>query len=292
MTEERKGEAFILTGALFWSFFPIVTVISLSTLKPLVSLGWSSLLAAVFFGVIIAVRGKWKEVTNRTALKYIVGIVILLGVCFYGLYFWGLKYTNPGNASLIAQTEIFFTFLFFNVWRKKYISAKHIWGALLMIGGAVIVLLPNFHTFNPGDMLIVAAMAFAPLGNHFQQKAREEVSSETMMFVRSALATPVVFLLARLLGETVSLADLKSSWVAVAINGFVLFGASKILWIEGIHRISVTKAIAMSGLGPLLTLLFSWLILGYAPTLFQMSALLPMFFGLLFLTSRKDAVPQ
>jgi drug/metabolite transporter (DMT)-like permease len=198
-----------------------------------------------------------------------------------------LTYTSPGNAGLIAQTEVLFTFIFFNVWRKDYISRKQLFGALFMLAGAVIVFLPNVKEFNPGDALITMAMFFAPIGNHFQQKARKEISGETMMFVRSFLSFPVIFLLAIVLGNSISLADLRSSWIAVVINGLVLFGFSKLLWIEGIHRISVTKAIALGGFIPLLTLLLSWLVLGNAPTTFQLLSFFPLFFGVILLTSRK-----
>jgi drug/metabolite transporter (DMT)-like permease len=61
-------------------------------------------------------------------------------------------------------------------------------------------------------------------------------------------------------------------------------GLSKLLWIEGIHRISVTKASALSSMSPLLTLLFAWLLLGNVPSIFQLVSFIPMFFGVLLLS--------
>lgn len=249
------------------------------------------MLAAGLFAVIVSVRKKWKEIRNWQAIKYLLCVVLFNGVLFYGFYFFGLKYTDPGNAGLIAQMEVLFTFLFFNIWKKEYISRKYLFGVLLMLLGATIVLLPNVKSFNPGDVIVLAAMTFAPIGNHFQQKARKEMSSETMMFTRSFLAFPIIFLLAYLLGDSISLASFRAAWIAVAVNGLLLLGLSKIFWIEGIHRISVTKAVAMGGFIPLLTLFLAWLILGRAPTIFQLSAFLPLFFGLMLLTSRKENLP-
>ena len=58
---------------------------------------------------------------------------------------------------------------------------------------------------------------------------------------------------------TLHLEKVSSSLLFLVINGVLLLGVSKILWIEGIHRINVTKANALNSLGPLLTLLFAWL---------------------------------
>ena len=291
MTEERRGELFIAGSAVLWSFFPIVTALSLVGAAPLVSLGWTTLLATFFFAVLMARRGTWGELANRKALGYMVWVSFFIGL-YYAFIFFGLEFTSPGNASLIALTEVFYSFLLFNVWHKQVFERRYVLGALLMLLGATIVLLPNARRFNPGDILILVGTAMAPLGNFFQQKARKEISSETMMFVRGIMSAPTILLLAYLLGNSVSPAALRPAWVAVAINGLVLFGLSKIFWIEGIHRISVTKADAMCGFEPLLTLLLAWMILGTAPTAFQLLSFIPLLLGMLLLTYRRDvAVP-
>lgn len=286
-SRERQGEISMFAEILLWSLFPVVTTISLFTLAPLVSLAWSTLFAALFFAIITTAKRKWSEIKNREALRDIIMASILIGVFFYGFYFFGLKYTSPGNASLIALTEIFFTFLFFNVWKKNYISAKHITGALFMIVGAIIVLLPNIKTFHPGDLLVLAATMFAPVGNFLQQRARTKVGSETIMFVRSAIVSPIIFALAYFIGNTLSPGGSGRSWLFLVINGVLLLGLSKLLWIEAIHRISVTKAIALGSTSPLFTLLFSWGILKQAPTIFQLLSFFPLIVGVVLLTSAK-----
>ncbi len=292
MSEERKGELFIAGSGVLWSFFPIVTALSVAGTTPLASLGWTTLFATLFFAALMAKRRKWAELKNRRALGYMVWVSLFIGL-YYGFIFFGLEFTSPGNASLIGLTEVFYSFLLFNVWHRQYFARQHILGALLTLLGAAIVLLPNVHQANPGDLLILVGTAMAPLGNYFQQKARKEISSETMMFFRSVMSAPTILLLAYLLGDSISLAALRPVWILVAINGFLLFGLSKIFWIEGIHRISVTKADAMCGFEPLLTLLLAWMILGTAPTMFQLLSFVPLLFGMLLLTYRRrgEAVP-
>ncbi len=284
---ERQGDIITLFGALIWSLFPVITVLSYSGASPLVSLGWSVIFSFIFFAIVVALRGRWAELVNKKALPDIIRTTLLNGILYYILYFSALKFTSAGNASIIALTEVLFGFLLFNVWRKEYFSPRHIMGALLMVLGAVIVLLPNFTEFHPGDLLILAASAVGPFGNLFQKRARTKVSSETMMFVRSAIAGPAVLLLALIFGHGASIVLPPHALFVIALNGLFVLGLSKILWIEGIHRISITKANALSSIAPLFTLLFAWLFLHQAPLASQLYGFFPIFFGVILLGTNK-----
>lgn len=289
---ERQGEFLILLQALLWSLFPVITILSYGRLPPLISFGWSTFLAALFFGGVLTLRHRWGEIMDRSSLKNILWATFFLGILYYCLVFLGLRYTSAGNASLIASTEMFFSFAFFHVWRKDFISPKHILGAVFMLIGVLIVLYPNTTKLHLGDLLILMATLIAPLGNYFQQKARQTVSSEMILFVRSSISTPIVLILAHLFKERASLTDLKSSAVFILINGLLLLGFSKILWVEGIHRISVTKSNALSSIEPPLTLLFAWLILHNIPTQFQLLSVVPIFSGMVLLSMDKSPAPR
>lgn len=282
--EKSKGELFTFSSALLWAFFPVVTVLTYAVLPSLVSLAWSTLLAGFFFALLITYRGKWKELNNLLLWKYGFYIALFMGVLYYSLYFIGLETTTPGNSALIAQFEVFTSFLFFRLFRGERMSTEYKIGSALTVLGAVIVLGRDFSGINPGDFFVLAATIGAPAGNLFQQKARQIASSEVIMFLRSAISVPAIFLLAYFLQAQASLDDLRVSLPYLIINGILLLGLSKILWIEGIHRISVTKANALSSITPLLTLLFAWIILQQAPTVWQLTSLVPLLAGVLLLT--------
>lgn len=283
LTKERKGEMAIFSSALLWGLFPVITILSYNNVSPLVSLTGSTLLSAIFFVSIIAWKKKWKEIKDKQALKDIIWTTVFLAILFYILFFFGLKYTSAGNASIIALAETLFSYLFFNIWKKENISKEHILGSILMIAGALIVLSSNFTKFQGGDLLILLASMIAPFGNFFQRRARQRVSSETIMFVRSLIAAPAILILAFLFGERTTVSNLADSILFLLINGFILFGLTKILWIEGIHRISVTKSNALSAVSPLFTLIFAWLILKQFPTSWQLLSFLPMAGGVILL---------
>lgn len=287
LKRERQGELFILGEAVLWGLFPVITILSYNTLSPLISLGTSTLFAAAFFAVILSLQKKWYEITNTLVLKDILLATFFLGIVYYLFYFFGLRYTSAGNASIVALTEVFFSYLFFNLWKKDDLPMQHVIGAVLMICGAIIVLYPNIHGFHIGDLLVLGAASVAPFGNYFARRARTKVSSESIMFIRSVMSAIVIFSLAFLLKTQFSFGDIKSSLLFLFINGVFLLGLSKEFWVEGIHRISVVKSNALSSLSPLITLLFAWILLKNVPTGYQLLSFIPIFFGVLLLGTNK-----
>lgn len=292
LTKERQGEAFIFIEATLWALFPILTILSYNKVTPLVSLGISTIFASIFFAVVLSIKKKWHEVTNTSAFKDILLTTLFIGIFYYLLYFFGLQQTSAGNAGIITKAEILFSYLFFNLWKKDHLPGKHIAGSILMLVGTLIILYPNLHTFQPGDLLVLAAACFPPFGNFFAIRAREKVSSETIMFYRSIISSMVIFLLIFIFKNTFSYSDMKDSFIVLLIIGVFLLGLSKILWIEGIMRISVVKANALGYSSTLLTLLFAWVFLRDIPTLWQLLSLIPIFFGIILLkTNNKKTCP-
>jgi len=288
LSQEKQGEIIIFGEAFLWGLFPVITILAYSTLSPLLTYSWSIIFATIFFGILILIRKKWKDLINLSAFKDILFITLFLGIIFYGLIFTGLKFTSAGNASIIALMEVFFTFILFNVWKKEYVHKNHIFGAILMILGALIILLPQLNSFNIGDIIIFIAVLFAPIGNYFQRRAIKKVSAESIMFTRGILSLPFILLLAYFFGESISFNGLSDSLLFLIINGVLLFGLSKILWLEGIRRISVTKAISLSSIAPLFTLISAYFLLGDIPTIWQLLSFIPLFFGIILLTSNKN----
>lgn len=287
LSSTKQGELFIFSEAILWGLFPVVSIISYKSLSPLSSLAWSILFATLFFGVIMTVQKKWKELWTPHIWKDILLITFFIGVCYYGILFWGMKYTSAGNMSIISLTEIFFSYLFFHIWKKDFISLKHLGGAALMLIGAFLVLFQgNFH-FNFGDILIVIAVMFPPLGNHAQQSARKKISSVTILFLRSLFSAPIIFLLAYFLRENNSFGEVSHSLFTLVLNGIFLMGFSKILWLEGIHRLSVVKSLALGSISPIFALIFSYFLFDQIPSLWQLLAFGPMFVGALLLTRKQ-----
>ena len=104
------------------------------------------------------------------------------------------------------------------------------------------------------------------------------------MFWRSFLSFPIILAVALITRQGFSLPELYQSLWLIILSGVFLMGASKIFWIEAIHRIPVVKANALTCIRPLLTLLLAYFFLKEIPTLWQILALLPLGAGVVLLT--------
>lgn len=288
LSNQRQGELYVLGGLLLWSLFPIFIQISYSNTTPFTSLWVSSIFAAVFFAVLLTARKKWKELLEKQAVVYALYSTFFTGILYYLLYFLSLQYSSAGNISILALSEAFFSFLLFHVWRREYIPKEHIYGALLILTGAVIVLAPSLTTFRIGDVLIILGAAIVPMGNMYAQKARKIVSTESLMFVRGVAGALAIFLLSLVLKSNSPLQNIVASLPFLVANGLLILGLSSNFWIEGIHRIPVAKANALSAMGPLLTIFFAWLIFKTPPTAWQLVSFVPMFFGIILIGKKSD----
>jgi drug/metabolite transporter (DMT)-like permease len=282
----EKGELQIALEIFLWSFFPIVTILSLSIIPSLTSLAWSTAFSSVFFVVLVTIKKQWGYIKNILLWKYALGITLLNGVLYYILYFIGLQYTSAGNASIIVLLEVLTTYIFFNVILQEHITKEYILGSVLMLLGAFIVLAPNFTAFNIGDFFILGTVFLTPLGNLFQKKARAIAPAVVVLSLRSTLSTPILFIIALWFQQDIFSTQVFATLPILFVIGVILLGITKVLWLEGIHRMSMTKAIALQGIGPLLTICFAWLILGDNPTIWQISSLVPLLMGILLLTDQ------
>lgn len=288
LTNKRKGELFILSGSLLWSFFPVITILTFSSLPPLFSASVSTLLSAVFFALLLTVRKQWIFLTDTGAWKDMFLTSLYIGVIFYGLMFTGLHYTTAGNGAIMALMEVFFSFLILGVLlRHERIAFRSLIGALCMVLGAAVILLPKTSGWNGGDLLVILATVFPPLGNKYAQRARERVTSECIMFVRSFLSGAFLLLLAFALEPFPAPGTLRDSFPFLLANGILLLGFSKILWIEGINLISITEATSLGSIAPAFTLLIAFFALHENVSAFQIAGFVPIVAGVILLTHRR-----
>ncbi|MBI3618631.1 DMT family transporter [Candidatus Peregrinibacteria bacterium] len=289
LTKTRAGELFVLTEAFLWSLFPVITILTFSAMGPLFSAGISTILSSFFFAGLLTLRGTWSQLRRKTAWKDVLLASLLIGVVLYGLFFVGLRATTAGNASIMALMEVFFSFLILGIIvGHEALDGRHLVGALCMVGGALLILLPKSFGWHSGDLLIVLAIAFGPIGNLHAQRARKIVSAECIMFVRSTISGCSLLLLALLLEPWPSVAGISSSIEFLLINGFVMMGFEKILWQEAIHRIPITKAISLASIAPLFTLVFARLFLHERIMAYQIAAFVPIFVGVVLLTKSRN----
>ncbi|MBZ0263717.1 DMT family transporter [bacterium] len=279
VAEKHKGFGFLLSESLLWSLFPIITAVTVTTVPPILTAGIATLLSVpLFLGVMLAKKERFK--LSRSAFINLLLSTLYIGILYYGLSFIGIKHTSAGNASILALMEIFFSFILFGfLFKNERVNGKKIIGALFMCVGAVFILGIRTYQFHIGDLLIIAATIWTPLGNLYQKNARGEVSSAYIMLFRSVVSGVFLICLGYSIEELPTSVQLMNSLPLLLINGLLLLGLSKIFWIEAIHRLPITKTVLIQPVRPVFTLLFILILFGNPPSADQFIALVPMAIG-------------
>lgn len=286
LSKTHKGELYALAAAIPQGLHPIFAKLGYVYVSSIFFLAIASLIAAALFAVSLTVRKKWSDILISSAWRDILGGTFCIGILYYGLIFWGLKYTTAGNASILMLAEIFFSFVFFRLFAHEKHRLMHILGAIILVFGVVLTLGQNIISPQKGDIIILLATMIPPLGNYFQQRARKKVSTDFLMFVRSALSGFVFVILSFFLGIVPSGAEFQSALIWIVYTGIFFFYLSKIWIIESFHCISVPRTIVLISSAPIFTLLFAYMILGEVPSVWQILGLFPIFTGI-FLVMKK-----
>lgn len=278
MQEERKGEIYMLLLSLLESWFPILSLFTIALIGAIYSYALAVAIAAAIFLALVIYRKKTSELFHKEARKELLMTTLFINLLFV-LVFMGLQYTTAGNMAVIIFLQLLFAYLYFNVFGSDRLSPRHTFGAVLMGLGALTVLIPDDLSFNRGDLLILIAAAIAPLANFYQKRARSHVSSETILAFRNIFALPVIFLLAYLSEPLPSAENLIKASPYILAIGLLVFGLSKVLWLEALHRISITKVSAMMALPPIFTLIFAYYVLNELPEPRQILGVIPILIG-------------
>ncbi|MCK9491236.1 MAG: DMT family transporter [Sulfurimonas sp.] len=283
MTKEREGELLMSGLSILESWFPILSIVAISHIGALHTYAFSLFISLFFFIFLMLKKDLFSELKNRAAYRDLLLTSFWITTLF-ALVFIGMQFTTAGNMSVIIFTQLFFSYLYFNVFGKEKIDLIHALGALFMGIGAIIILIPDDLTLNKGDLIIFAAAAIAPIANFYSKRARKYCSSVTILGFRTIIALPVIALLAWIIEPKISLNELENALPYIILIGLVIFGISKILWMEALHRISITKVSAMIAFVPPLTLFFAFVYLNEVPEFRQMLGIIPILIGGYLLT--------
>lgn len=181
--------------------------------------------------------------------------------------------------AVIVFLQVLFSYLYFNVLGSEKMQKSHLIGAIIMTIGALIILIPDDMHFNKGDWLILASAAMAPIVNLYQKRARNYCSAETILGFRTVVGFPFVALLAYFLEPAVSYENFLLALPYIFLIATGVYVAAKIMWIEALNRMSITKLSAMLAVLPVFTLIFAYLYLNEVPEFRQLLGIVPVLMG-------------
>jgi len=291
MDSEQAGTLFILVGLLVYGLHPVVVEFGGGYLAPFffasvssVAAGCGALLLARFAGGrgsgVGEERGEgggaaggvvpagWGD-RVRLVLAGVLGTFVAFGCLFVAL-----QLTTSNSAAVVLRSELAFALIFGYLFLGERISLRQGAWIGLMIGGVLLVVFrPVGWVWSVGDLLLVVTPAAWSGGHTLAKPVLERVSAWTVVGFRNLVGG--LLLLAAALG----LAVLGCPVVLVPDFGVVagVLAAEALvillghgLWYAGIGRINLGKATALIAPAPLVTFMFSSLLLGVPPTGWQL----------------------
>ncbi len=287
MKSEQRGMLYAWIFAMLEGLFPILSIFILKYMGSLYAYAFSISVAMMLFMLYLLFKQRLHELFCKEALYDLLMTALLINLMFV-LIFTGLRFTTAGNMSVIIIMQLFFAYLYFNVFGDEKLGMLPTIGAFMMAVGGMVVVFPEDFGVNIGDLLILLAAAVAPVANVYQKRARLYVSSETILAFRNSVVIPILLVLAYFFEKPISEKALMDALPFILLNGVLVFTLAKILWIEALHFTSITKLSAMVSLIPVFTLLFAYLIFGDIPTARQLAGIVPVIAGSLLISQKKQ----
>lgn len=291
MKKEREGEILMVMLSVLESLFPIFSIFSIALVGAIHSYAFVVVIATMVLAVILTLKKQWRTLLVPEAQKDLLFTSLYITLLFL-LLFISLRYTTAGNVAVLIFLQLFFSYLYFNIFGSEKMTALHTIGAFLMGLGAIVMLIPEDFRFNIGDGMALAAAAIAPIANLYQKRARRHVGTITILTYRNLVALPVLFLMAFVFEPMVQQEKLIEALPYLLANGILVYVIAKIFWIEALHRISITKMSAMIALIPIFTLVSAYFILNEVPTLQQILGIFPILAGGYLITRPAAALPS
>lgn len=292
-SQKKLGLTLGFIGALLWGIFPITTMVLTTTLKPLATTALSTLIAALFFAIIITVKKSWDKFYFAQTWRAMVGASLFIGVSYYALIYWASNQTNPGNVAILILMEIPFSILILRYLGHETLSSREIIGALVMISGALFVLIPGWS--NPAkswlvEAALVGATLLPPFVNNLIKEARKVTSAIHLMFMRSLIAGSILLLLSHYLEGSIEISSISEILPLLLFQGIVLMGIEKVAFIESINLIPISINLALHCSSALFTLILMYFFLDHTSTWYQIAAIIPLAIGT-YLLSTADETP-
>lgn len=278
MQNERKGEILVAILSILESLFPIFSLFTISLIGAIYSYAFVVVIATLLLAAMLIMKKKWSTLFVLKAQKDLLLTSLFITMMFL-LLFVSLRYTSAGNVAVLLFLQLLFSYVYFNIFGSEKLTPLHTLGAFIMGSGAMIMLFPEDLQFNIGDAMALTAAAIAPIANLYQKRARTHVGTITILTYRNIAALPVLFTMALLLEPLPVQENLITALPYLLANGVLIYVIAKILWIEALHRISITKMSAMIALIPLFTLFFAYFLLHEVPTLRQLLGIFPILVG-------------
>src|ERR1700737_1993585 len=243
-----------LTAILMWSLLAVLTVATGKIPAFQLAAMTFAIGALVAFLTWIGRPGAFGAL-RQPPLAWIVGVGGLFG--YHALYFLALRFAPPAEAGLLNYLWPLLIVLFSSLLPGERLAPHHIIGAVLGLGGTVLLLAGNTSGFAPGQIPgLAAAFVAAFVWASYSVMSRKLKAVPTDAVAGFCAATALLAALVHGLVEQTVWPDTMTQWLAITALGVGPVGAAFYAWDIGMKSGDIRVLGAASYAAPLLSTTF------------------------------------
>ncbi|MFX0047429.1 MAG: DMT family transporter [Candidatus Hermodarchaeota archaeon] len=290
----KKGILFGIIGNLFVGFQPIIVAFSPSSLDAFIFAAATCLIEAALFFPIMLINQKINNSKSKNsgfkpkpsllkAWKNHFWLFMVIGVIFglnQALFILGYRMTGSIIGSLLQKTTVFFGLVFgFLILKEKVTRKQILFSILLFIGLAIAITQGSFAINNfsieiiSGIFILLVITCLWMYGHTITKPVfkTNEITPIQMVFVRNFLSGIMLLFV-----YTMTFQISNLSLLLEPINQFyyiifgLIYGLGLFCWYNTLSYLDVSKATIIFSPTPIITAIFSTIILGSAYTVFHL----------------------
>jgi len=289
----KKGLICGTFGVLGISLQPIIANSRPSVIDPYIFAAVTALImATIFFPLFVLERHKLKSLLevksdekidsllNGWKKKNNLKFLAIIGITFSivpVLLFLSFDLAGAINSSLTLKSEVFFALLFgYMFLKEKRISkVQLLFCATLFFGVYIAITQGSFNLleFNIGVLILLIDVALFTLVHTFTKSRfdRNELSPIQVVFIRSLLSGIILFSTYFIFFplDRINIVFNPDYFIYYLLMGLD-YSVSLFLWYKTLSYIQIGKAGVLNSVTPIITALFSWIILGDIFTIFHL----------------------
>ncbi|MFX0077457.1 MAG: DMT family transporter [Candidatus Hermodarchaeota archaeon] len=238
---------------------------------------------------ILSLLHGWKKKSN-------IRVIIIIGITFSAvpvMLYIGYELAQGILSSLTMKSEIIFALIFGYLILKEKINKIQVFFCFLLFFGLIIAITGgsfNLFEFNLGVIILLISAALFTFVHTLTKVSfeRDELYPSQVVFVRNLLSGIILFIIYI---SFFPLSNLLIIFEPVNFAFFVImsvdYGLSLYLWYKALTYIEIGKASIIISLTPIISSVFSFLVLGEPFTVFHLIGMIIIIFSIIMIVRVK-----
>ncbi|MFT5195509.1 MAG: drug/metabolite transporter (DMT)-like permease [Cellvibrionaceae bacterium] len=240
------------------------------SLHPIAASFWVLGFATVEIAIFLIATRQADLTVFKENFRFFITIGLLVAIAT-SMNYTAVHYVDAGTASMLSRSSTIFAIAFGVIWLKDRLTLLQWIGAIIALGGVLIISFQPVRSFQIGALLVLGSAFAYALHAAIVKKYGGEIDFANFMLFRVGTIAFVLFLF--LIGvpivsaEPIHFLPNGFEWIALLIVATVDVVFSRVFFYWSLRKIELSFHSIFLVLAPVVTILWSYLFFGETPNL-------------------------